>query len=116
MQFNIITVTNFQEGFRVVQPIYIGKLVAYFTVGSNEEKRNAYVYAGIIVACALVEAIVHHPMFLGVMRAGMHLRIATSALIYRKVSASLVSICIRLSCHNVKKGSTIRCVVHVQYF
>ena len=36
-------------------------------------------------------------MFLGVMRAGMHLRIATSALIYRKVSAGLVSICIRLS-------------------
>ena len=82
--------TNFQEGFRVVQPIYIGKLVAYFTVGSTETKWKAYVYAGIIVACALGEAIVHHPMFLGVMRAGMHLRIATSALIYRKVIAYLL--------------------------
>jgi hypothetical protein len=59
--------------------------VAYFTVGSNEEKWKAYLYAGIVIACALGEAIVHHPMFLGVMRAGMHLRIATSALIYRKV-------------------------------
>ncbi|CAB3995223.1 Multidrug resistance-associated 4, partial [Paramuricea clavata] len=73
-----------KEGFRLVQPIYIGKLVAYFTVGSNEEKWKAYLYAGIVIACALGEAIVHHPMFLGVMRAGMHLRIATSALIYRK--------------------------------
>ncbi|XP_028401399.1 multidrug resistance-associated protein 4-like [Dendronephthya gigantea] len=73
-----------KEGFRLVQPIYIGKLVAYFTVGSDEEKWNAYLYAGIIIACALGEAIVHHPMFLGVMRAGMHLRIATAALIYRK--------------------------------
>ena len=77
-----------QEGFRLVQPIYIGKLVAYFTVGSDEEKWKAYVYAGIVITCALGEAIVHHPMFLGVMRAGMHLRIATSALIYRKVSLS----------------------------
>jgi hypothetical protein len=63
--------------------------VAYFTVGSKEEKWKAYLYAGIVVICALGEAIVHHPMFLGVMRAGMHLRIATSALIYRKVRLSL---------------------------
>ena len=60
--------------------------MAYFTVGSDEEKWKAYMYAGIIIVCALGEATVHHPMFLGVMRAGMHLRIATSALIYRKVN------------------------------
>ena len=63
--------------------------MAYFTVGSKEEKWKAYLYAGIVMICALGEAIVHHPMFLGVMRAGMHLRIATSALIYRKVRFSL---------------------------
>lgn len=69
----------------MAQPICIGKLVAYFTIGSTEEKWKAYLYAVIMIACAFGESIVPHPMFLGVMRAGMHLRVAAAALIYRKV-------------------------------
>ncbi|XP_046853156.1 ATP-binding cassette sub-family C member 4-like isoform X2 [Xenia sp. Carnegie-2017] len=73
-----------KEAFCLAQPICIGKLVAYFTIGSTEEKWKAYLYAVIMIACAFGESIVPHPMFLGVMRAGMHLRVAAAALIYRK--------------------------------
>ena len=108
----------FKEAFRLVQPVYIGKLVAYFAVGSKEERWKAYLYASIIIICSLGETFVHHPMFLGVMRAGMHLRIATSALIYRKVRQNL---CIRtplgfINIHTVKPETFHIFVLHPAAF
>uniref|UniRef100_A0A8C3W6N7 Multidrug resistance-associated protein 4 n=1 Tax=Catagonus wagneri TaxID=51154 RepID=A0A8C3W6N7_9CETA len=79
--------TFFEEGTKVVQPIFLGKIIGYFenydptdTVALYE----TYAYAGGLSTCVLLLAILHHLYFYHVQCAGMRLRVAMCHMIYRK--------------------------------
>ncbi|XP_048588672.1 ATP-binding cassette sub-family C member 4 isoform X2 [Nematostella vectensis] len=73
-----------EEGMRITQPYFIGKLVSYFVPGSTTTKQEAYIYAAIMSIFSCVMAMVHHPLFFQTFRCGFHLRIACSTMVYRK--------------------------------
>uniref|UniRef100_A0A5F8HI53 Multidrug resistance-associated protein 4 n=1 Tax=Monodelphis domestica TaxID=13616 RepID=A0A5F8HI53_MONDO len=79
--------TLFEESTKVVQPIFLGKIIEYFedydpsdTVALNW----AYGYAAALSFCTLFLAILHHLYFYHVQCAGMKLRVAMCHMIYRK--------------------------------
>ena len=81
----------FQLAVRIVQPVFIGKIVGVFYDGVEDNRNIGYVYATVILCCAFFEAILHHPLFLELLRTGMNLRVAASALVYRKVSQPYIT-------------------------
>ncbi|XP_030884410.1 multidrug resistance-associated protein 4 isoform X3 [Leptonychotes weddellii] len=91
--------TLIEEGTKVVQPIFLGKIISYF---ENHDPTNsvalheAYMYATVLTICTLILAILHHLYFYHVQCAGMRLRVAMCHMIYRKA--------LRLS--NVAMGKT----------
>ncbi|KAF3825716.1 hypothetical protein GH733_006543 [Mirounga leonina] len=78
-----------REGTKVVQPIFLGKIINYF---ENHDPTNsvalheAYMYATVLTICTLILAILHHLYFYHVQCAGMRLRVAMCHMIYRKGS------------------------------
>uniref|UniRef100_A0AC11DID8 Uncharacterized protein n=1 Tax=Ovis aries TaxID=9940 RepID=A0AC11DID8_SHEEP len=77
----------FQEGTRVVQPIFLGKMVSYienYNSSDSAALHEAYGYAAGLSACVLVWAVLHHLYFYHIQRAGMRLRVAMCHMIYRK--------------------------------
>ncbi|XP_061027210.1 ATP-binding cassette sub-family C member 4 isoform X2 [Eubalaena glacialis] len=79
--------TLIEESTRVVQPIILGKIIGYFENYNPTESAalyEAYGYAGVLSACTLVLAILHHLYFYHVQCAGMRLRVAMCHMIYRK--------------------------------
>ncbi|XP_073750488.1 ATP-binding cassette sub-family C member 4 isoform X3 [Callorhinus ursinus] len=76
-----------EEGTKVIQPIFLGKIINYF---ENHDPTNsvalheAYVYATVLSICTLILAILHHLYFYHVQCAGMRLRVAMCHMIYRK--------------------------------
>ncbi|XP_050579550.1 probable multidrug resistance-associated protein lethal(2)03659 isoform X2 [Bombus affinis] len=69
--------------FRVMQPIFLGKLLRYYT-DTKMTKEDAYLYAGGVILCSGVLIFITHPYMLGILHMGMKLRIACCTLIYRK--------------------------------
>lgn len=69
--------------FRVMQPIFLGKLLRYYTDDAMT-KEDAYLYAGGVILCSGVLIFITHPYMLGILHMGMKLRIACCTLIYRK--------------------------------
>ncbi|XP_065752237.1 ATP-binding cassette sub-family C member 4 isoform X2 [Phocoena phocoena] len=79
--------TLIEESTRVVQPIILGKIIGYFENYNPTDSAalyKAYGYAGVLSACTLVLAILHHLYFYHVQCAGMRLRVAMCHMIYRK--------------------------------
>ncbi|XP_044752072.1 probable multidrug resistance-associated protein lethal(2)03659 isoform X2 [Coccinella septempunctata] len=73
------------ESIRILQPIAIGRLLDFYSPSNTEiTKDDAYIYAGAVVLCSLINVLVVHPYMLGVSHLGMKLRIACCSLIYRK--------------------------------
>ncbi|XP_054270037.1 probable multidrug resistance-associated protein lethal(2)03659 [Macrosteles quadrilineatus] len=72
--------------FRVSQPLFLGKLIEYFTRdgGGTVSKDEAYFYAGGVVMCSALSVFIMHPYMLGIMHIGMKIRVACCSLIYRK--------------------------------
>lgn len=70
----------------MVQPLAIGRLVLYFQEdGPNKPSdTEAYIAAAAIIACLAIDAFIAHPSMMGLMHIAMKLRVACSALIYRK--------------------------------
>lgn len=63
----------------------MGKLVLYFQNGEDRPSElEAYLSAGAIIGCLLVDTLVAHPSMMGLMHLAMKMRVACSALIYRK--------------------------------
>ena len=60
-------------------------MMEYFVPNSGVTKFEAYMYALGVVGMSALYTFTHHPYFFGVMRTGMRIRIASCALIYRKV-------------------------------
>ncbi|XDA80100.1 hypothetical protein R6Z07F_010094 [Ovis aries] len=76
-----------QEGTRVVQPIFLGKMVSYvenYHLSDSAALHEAYGYAAGLSACVLVWAVLHHLYFYHIQRVGMRLRVAVCRMIYRK--------------------------------
>ncbi|XP_045834036.1 ATP-binding cassette sub-family C member 4 isoform X2 [Meles meles] len=91
--------TLIEEGTKVIQPIFLGKIINYFEKHDPSNAvalHEAYVYATVLTTCTLILAILHHLYFYHVQCAGMRLRVAMCHMIYRKA--------LRLS--NVAMGKT----------
>ena len=81
----------FQEGTRVVQPIFLGKMVSYvetYYPNDSAALHEAYGYTAGLSACVLVWAVLHHLYSYHIQRVGMRLRVAVCHMIYRKVSVT----------------------------
>ncbi|KAM9674934.1 ATP-binding cassette sub-family C member 4-like isoform 2-T3 [Dama dama] len=79
--------TFLEEGTRVVQPIFLGKMISYvedYDPTDSAALHEAYGYAAGLSACVLVWAVLHHLYFYHIQRVGMRLRVAMCHMIYRK--------------------------------
>ncbi|XP_050295811.1 probable multidrug resistance-associated protein lethal(2)03659 [Anthonomus grandis grandis] len=69
---------------RLSQPFFLSKLLEYYEPGSNMPKQEAFLYAGAIAVSTFVSQAFIHNFMLNNFHLGMKIRVATSALIYRK--------------------------------
>ncbi|XP_065757880.1 ATP-binding cassette sub-family C member 4-like [Muntiacus reevesi] len=79
--------TFLEEGTKVVQPIFLGKMVSYvenYDPANSAALHEAYAYTAGLSACVLVWAVLHHVYFCHIQRVGMRLRVAVCHMIYRK--------------------------------
>ncbi|KAM7238067.1 hypothetical protein CapIbe_011025 [Capra ibex] len=87
--------TFLEEGTRVVQPIFLGKMVSYvenYDPSDSAALHEAYGYAAGLSACVLVWAVLHHLCFYHMQRVGMRLRVALCRMIYRKTFLLVVGV------------------------
>ncbi|KAM6180104.1 ATP-binding cassette sub-family C member 4 isoform 2-T2 [Erethizon dorsatum] len=79
--------TLIEEGIKVIQPLFLGKIINYFENYDPTDSvalYKAYGYATVLTVCTLFLAILHHLYFYHVQCAGMRLRVAMCHMIYRK--------------------------------
>ncbi|XP_028401677.1 multidrug resistance-associated protein 4-like isoform X2 [Dendronephthya gigantea] len=67
----------------VAQSIFIGQIVAAFYV-DGVDRKSGYLAATLFTLCAFVEAIIHHPLFIELLRTAIDIRVALSAVVYNK--------------------------------
>ncbi|RZC33451.1 multidrug resistance-associated protein, partial [Asbolus verrucosus] len=85
LNFDKTTLLVSVDYFRVVMPLSIGRLVSFFEKGQTHiSESDAYIQAGAIVLCLLVDAFLAHPTMMALMHITMKLRVACSSLVYRK--------------------------------
>jgi len=70
----------------MIQPIFLGGLIHYFSQGSGINRNTAYLYAGGVIVCSLFNIFGKNPIWLAVFHTGMKMRVGTCSLIYRKVN------------------------------
>ncbi|KTF72139.1 hypothetical protein cypCar_00047665, partial [Cyprinus carpio] len=76
-----------EEVIKVIQPVFLGKLIQYFERYDPDNMAalyEAYGYAAGISLSTLGLALLHHLYFYHVQRAGMKIRIAMCHMIYKK--------------------------------
>ncbi|KAM9328000.1 ATP-binding cassette sub-family C member 4 isoform 2-T2 [Pholidichthys leucotaenia] len=79
--------TLIEEVIKVVQPIFLGKMIEYFETYNPDDKIALYEtlgYAGGMSLGVITLALLHHLYFYHVQRAGMKIRVAMCHMIYRK--------------------------------
>ncbi|KAG8228792.1 hypothetical protein J437_LFUL006671 [Ladona fulva] len=81
--FGIMLSLN-ELGVRIVQPVFLGKMLSYFHVESTMERSEALLYAAGIVICSGINCLFANHYILEAFRIGMRVRIACCSLIYRK--------------------------------
>ncbi|XP_072935953.1 probable multidrug resistance-associated protein lethal(2)03659 isoform X1 [Epargyreus clarus] len=70
---------------KIAQPVFLGKLVEYYSPNQNTVKQTeAYYYAGAVVLCSALNVFVVHPYMMAILHMGMKFRVACCSLIYRK--------------------------------
>ncbi|XP_055398814.1 ATP-binding cassette sub-family C member 4-like isoform X2 [Bubalus kerabau] len=77
-----------EESTRVVQPIFLGKMIDYVESSNHTDSatlHEAFGYAAGLSTSVLVWAALHHLYFYHIQRVGMRLRVALCHMIYRKV-------------------------------
>ncbi|XP_030838051.1 multidrug resistance-associated protein 4 isoform X2 [Strongylocentrotus purpuratus] len=70
--------------FKLLQPIILSFLITYFSPEPKITPTQAYLCALGMALCGAFATILHHPYFFQMSRVGMQVRIATSALVFRK--------------------------------
>lgn len=78
-----------QEALRIIQPILLGLLVDYFSVGSTTERYTALIYAGLFSLNILLLALVHGIYFWYLTRLGMNVRVALVTTVYQTVRSQI---------------------------
>ncbi|XP_036312186.1 ATP-binding cassette sub-family C member 4 isoform X2 [Pipistrellus kuhlii] len=76
--------TLLEEGTKVVQPLFLGKIINYFEnydPTDSVASQNVYIYATVLTTCTLLLAVLHHLYFYHVQCAGMRLRVAACHMI-----------------------------------
>ncbi|KAB5584398.1 hypothetical protein PHYPO_G00107090 [Pangasianodon hypophthalmus] len=79
--------TLIEEAIKLVQPVFLGKLIQYFEncdPNDMDALYEAYGYAAGVSLSTLILALMHHLYFFHVQRAGMKFRIAMCHMIYKK--------------------------------
>uniref|UniRef100_A0A6Q2WSZ5 Cystic fibrosis transmembrane conductance regulator n=1 Tax=Esox lucius TaxID=8010 RepID=A0A6Q2WSZ5_ESOLU len=79
--------TLMEEVIKVIQPVFLGKLIQYFEKYDPNDTDALYAalgYAAGVSLTTLVLAVMHHLYFYHVQRAGMKIRVAMCHMIYRK--------------------------------
>lgn len=71
-------------GIRIAQPVFLGKLVEFYSPGNTMKPQEAYMYAAAVVACSALNVFVVHPYMMAILHMGMKFRVACCSLIYRK--------------------------------
>ncbi|CAH0600445.1 unnamed protein product [Chrysodeixis includens] len=71
-------------GIRIAQPVFLGKLVEFYSPGHSMKRKEAYMYAGAVVLCSALNVFVVHPYMMAILHMGMKFRVACCSLIYRK--------------------------------
>nr|AKC34058.1 ABCC4-like protein [Spodoptera litura]AKC34900.1 ABCC4-like protein [Spodoptera litura] len=71
-------------GIRIAQPVFLGKLVEFYSPGHSMKPKEAYMYAAAVVACSALNVFVVHPYMMAILHMGMKFRVACCSLIYRK--------------------------------
>ncbi|XP_075236831.1 putative multidrug resistance-associated protein lethal(2)03659 isoform X2 [Lycorma delicatula] len=82
---------------RTSQPLFLGRLIRYFTqqqIKSDEEKfvsagdlitlKQAYWYASGVILCSVIYVLIFHSYMMSVYHIGMKIRVGCCSLIYRK--------------------------------
>ncbi|XP_060810337.1 ATP-binding cassette sub-family C member 4 [Amyelois transitella] len=70
---------------RIAQPVFLGKLVEYYSPGQiSVAREEAYVYAALVVLCSALNVFIVHPYMMAILHMGMKFRVACCSLIYRK--------------------------------
>ncbi|XP_030838231.1 multidrug resistance-associated protein 4 isoform X2 [Strongylocentrotus purpuratus] len=70
--------------FKLLQPIILSFLITYFSPEPKITTTQAYLCAVGMVLCGALATKMHHPYVFRMARVGMQVRIATSALVFRK--------------------------------
>lgn len=70
-------------GLRTIQPLFLLKLISYYTE-SSESSYDAYYYAAGVIACSALNVVIMHPYMLGTIHMGMKMRVGLCSMIYRK--------------------------------
>lgn len=70
----------------MIQPVFLGGLIRYFSQGSGISHDMAYLYAGGVIVCSLFNIFWKAPIWLAVLHTGMKMRVGVCSLIYRKVN------------------------------
>ncbi|XP_042560624.1 multidrug resistance-associated protein 4 isoform X2 [Clupea harengus] len=79
--------TVMEEAIKVIQPVFLGKLIRYFEQVEPQDTaalHEAYGYAAGLSLCTFGLAVMHHLYFYHVQRAGMKIRVAMCHIIYKK--------------------------------
>ncbi|KAK6325297.1 hypothetical protein J4Q44_G00046390 [Coregonus suidteri] len=79
--------TLIEEVIKVIQPVFLGKMIQYFEKydpDNMDALYEAFGYAAGVCLSSLILAITHHLYFFHVQRAGMKMRVAMCHMIYRK--------------------------------
>ncbi|XP_044009489.1 probable multidrug resistance-associated protein lethal(2)03659 [Aphidius gifuensis] len=72
---------------KVLQPLAVGRLVRHFSKANEENKSTdmeAYLAAGVIILCSVVNMFAIHPYMMASTHVGMKIRVACCSLVYRK--------------------------------
>ncbi|KAI9526134.1 hypothetical protein NQZ68_002682 [Dissostichus eleginoides] len=81
------TVITCKEVIKVVQPVFLGKMIIYFETYDPEDMAALYEtlgYAAGLSVCSIGLALLHHLYFYHVQRTGMKIRVAMCHMIYNK--------------------------------
>ncbi|KAF3857370.1 hypothetical protein F7725_009229 [Dissostichus mawsoni] len=79
--------TLIEEVIKVVQPVFLGKMIIYFETYDPEDMAALYEslgYAAGLSVCSIGLALLHHLYFYHVQRTGMKIRVAMCHMIYNK--------------------------------
>ncbi|KAJ8252922.1 hypothetical protein GJAV_G00207050 [Gymnothorax javanicus] len=86
--YTVIGIFTFiEETTKLIQPLFLGKLIEYFEKYDPEDTKAlhaAYGYAAGISLSSLALTIIHHLYFYHVQRSGMKIRVAMCHMIYKK--------------------------------